>query len=468
MVGLSSTSKRSRLDPLGALWLLFAAPQTLMLLMGLVALSLGLGAVVPQASPAVVTDRRVWPAALTGLFGQWNGLARSLGLFDLYDAPWFHVLLALAGLCLFVRIVESAEVAWCATVRRRWSAAAFTFWGSGAPRARLPSTLSPDETLARMRALMLQRRFLWTDLPALPQPNAVACCRQLALWVEPVLYGALLVALAAGTVMGIWGWHGADWQPAPGETQEVGHDTAYAVRLDSFEMQFSEDGRLRDYDGQMTWLKGRTAVGQQRVGVGHPAALRGITVHQVGYVPAVRLCAWDGEGSPLSLQTAEQESSVPGEIEIVFPSAEAQPLVLLPSRDSFLALTFEPLSDADKPVLHLALFRGGAAVQQPLGALTESGSVTAEDLRVNVDLSYRPILRLDFMPAMGVAVAGAALAVLALLVAWTVPPRMVWIAVGSGHGSATLVQLLVPAGVRGRRWLQRLADEIRGELVDGA
>jgi hypothetical protein len=467
MAELSSTPKRSRFDPLGSLWLLFTAPQTLMVLMGLLALSLALGTMIPQAPAEVVSAPRAWPPMLVGLFGQWSGVARSLGLFDLYHAPWFHVLLALTGLCLFARLVESAELAWHATVRRRWSAADFAFWGPGARQARWSSRLSPDEALARIRALLLQRRFLWSDVPASTNPTAVTCRRQLVLWVQPVLYAALLAALGGLAVMGTWGWHDTDWQPAAGETKEVGHGTPYTVRLDSFAMQLDADGRLRGNGGQITWLRGATALAQEPVGVGRPAALRGIAVHQVGYVPAVRLRASDSEGNPLALQTAEEESSVPGEIEIVFPSPEAQPLVLLPSRDSFLALTFEPLSAAGKPVLHLALFRGGAAVQQPLGTLTESGWLTAENLRVDVDLTYRPILRTDFLPAMGLSVAGAALALAALLLAWIAPPRLVWIALGSGEASATLIRLLVPAGTRGTRWLRRLADEIRGELVDG-
>jgi hypothetical protein len=437
-----------------------------MVLIALLVLSLILATLIPQIPSQAVSDPQAWLAFQSGLFGQPNELIRGLGLFDIYHAPWFHVLLALMGLSLFVRLVESAELAWLATGRKRWQSGSFAFWGRNAPQVRLSSFASPASAQTRLRDFFTQRAYWWIDIPDMETPNAVIGRRAFVFWVRPVAFGALLVALLGLLIVGSWGWQNRDWHSAPGDSQEVGHGTPYSLRLDAFDLQLDQDGRLLDYSSNVTWLEGDAVVGQDTVGVGRPATLRGVAVRQVGYLPSLKVRAWDAEARPLVLQVAGEERAVPGEVEILFPSSEAQPLLLIPSHDLFLAFAFVPLCPEGRPLVQVSLLRNGGTEQQSLDALYESGSLTVEGVTVEVDLAYRAVLGVDFRPGMGIVVVSMALAVLALAVGWTVPPRLAWLAIGQGEEGATL-QVLVPAGVRGRRWLLRLGDQLREALADG-
>jgi hypothetical protein len=457
-------SRAFRFEPLSALWRFLALPQTLMVLMTLLALALILGSVIPQASPQVGSEPQALLVAQRGFLGQRDGLLRALGFFDLYHAFWFHLLLALVGLCLFVRLVESAEVAWRATIRKRWTASAFALWGHHAPRDEISAALPPDDVQSRVYDALAQHSYRWVDVPGLALPNTVVGRREYGLWAKPVAYGALLVGLIGLVILGTWGWQIEDQQFAPGESRSVGHGRVLAVRLDDFRLQEGQAGRSPGYRSEITWLDGEVVQGQAAVAAGQPASYRGVTVRQVGYVPTVKMRAWDDAGRLLALQTAGEEFGIPGELEVGFLEPEAQPLILVPSQDRFLVLKFQRDCEDGNPSLHVALVRNGGVDQQSLGTLRESGVLLTDGLRLELDLGYTPILRVDYRPATGLVVASMALAVVALTVGWLVPGRLAWIAVQPSKDGSTTVQILIPAGARGRRWLSRLADQL-GEAL---
>jgi len=462
------TTGTPHLEPLSVLWRIFVAPQTLLLLMGLIALALMAGTLIPQIPPQVVGEPQAWLAVQTGFFGQRPGLIRALGLFDLYHAFWFRLLLVLTGLTLFVWTVESADLAWRAMGRKHWTANTFALWGSHAFQVQLSSSLPPDDIQARLRDFLTRHGYRWADVLASPTPSLVASRRDIILWARPLTCGALLVALVGLTIVGNWGWQSEDWHPLPDQSRAVGHGSPYTVRLDAFDLLLGKDGRLRDYRSEITWLEGEAAIGQDVVSVGRPATLRGVAMRQVGYVPIVRMRGWDVAGRPLMLQVIGDELGIPGEVEVAFPSAEAQPHILIPSRNRFLVLTFEPLCAEGQPSLHLALLREDKVEWQPLGILYESGSVVFDDLRVDVDLAYGPIMRMDYHPAMGLVVGGMALAVIALAAGWIASPQLVWIAMGPAEEESSLVRILAPPGTKGSFWLPGLVSRLRKVLTDDA
>jgi hypothetical protein len=468
MTEKAPTSRATYLQSLSLLWRFFAAPQALLVLLGLVVFALVLSMVIPQIPPQALEDPQAWLAVQPGILGQRSDLFHALGLFDIHHAFWFHLLLALVGLTLFVWLVESADLAWRAMHRERWTPATFASWGRHAPQIRLSAPHEPQDSLAQLRDLLSQRGYWSVDVSEMSIPNLVAGRRELFFWAEPLVYGALLVVLVGLVIVGNWGWQSRDWQPAPGESWAVGHGTAYAVRLDAFELQQDKEGRLLGYHSDITWLEDGAKVSQDQLAVGRPAMLRGVAVRQVGYVPAVKIRGRDDAGHLLALQAGGEELSASGEVEITIPAPDAQQLLLIPAHDLFLALTFEPLCVGGKPALHVALLRESGAEQQPLAALYESGLVDVENLQFEVDLDYRPILRVDHRPAMGLVVGGLALAVIALAAGWLVPPRLLWIAVGPGEEGSTLIQILALPGARGSWWLPHLADHLREVLADEA
>jgi hypothetical protein len=439
-----------------------------MVLMGLLALALALSAFIPQIPPQARDDPQAWLAAQAGPFRQGNDFIRSLGLFDLYHSFWFRFLLVLTGLSLFVRAVESVELAWQATGRKPWTTGALRFWGQAPPQKGLSSFMSIEEVMARLDKFLSEQGYWWTRVTDQTDSHRVAGRRRGVFWARAMGYVALLLALVGLAISGDWGWQSEPWQPVAGELHAVGYGTPYTVRLDAFRMNLVEDQRLQDYHSEVTWLAGNRELQEDVAGVGRPARYQGATLRQVGYLPVVRMRGWDDEGQRLMLETEADVLSVAGEAEFRFSSADAQPLVLVSGHDLFLALSFEPLCAEGKPTLYIDRIGGGGAERQRLGVLYESGSVSVDGLQLEVDLAFAPILRADSHPGVGLVVTGMALVVVALLVSWIVPPGLTWIAVGPGAENPTRIQFLELPGAGTSRALLNLSSRLREVLGDDA
>lgn len=462
----NSHPKPAHLEPMGFLWRFFAAPPTLLGLVALVALALVFGAVIPQI-PTQTKDLQAWLAEHLSVFGQTAGLIAAFGLFDVFHAYWFYLLFALTGLSLFVRTVDSADLAWYAARREGWTAAAFAHWGRHAPRIGLPSSLPLQNTETQLRDVLARYGYRSTRVPGLPSPNLVAGRRWLALWSEPLLFGALLAALVGLAISGMWGWQNADWWPALGESQPVGRGTPYTIRLDGFQMQQDNQGRLRGYESAITWLQDGDKVAQRVISPGHSTMLRGVAVRQVGYSPVVKIRGRDSSGHSLVFQVGEEKANASGEAEVTFLSPTVQQLVLIYGHDAALALAFEPLSKEGKPALYVTMLDQAGARQQQLVVLHRSGPVAVDGLQLEVDLEYRPFLRVDYRPAMPVVMMALMLAVVGLAIRWLVPPQLLWIVLQDGPGNSTMVHLLPLPCARGSRWPRQLASGLREVLHFG-
>ena len=463
----SPNTATSRLEPLSVLWHILIAPQTLLVLMGLIALALALGTLIPQVPQQLSGDPRSWLAVQPDIPSYGNSLVRTLGLFDVYQTFWFRLLLVLTGLVLFVWAVESADLAKRATRRNNWTIGSLAHWAKHAAQIRLSSSLPPQDTQARIRDYLVLHGYAWADMTPLPNPSLIAGRRKAALWARPLAYGVLVLALVGLVIMSTWGWQNEDWQPIPGDSRAVGHGSPYAVRLDAFHLQLGNNGQLCDCRSEITWLEGDSVVRRDTASIGESATLQGIAVRQVGYVPIARVRAWDATGRPLAIQAAGEETDSHGKLEILFPSAQSQPHIFVPSHDLFLTLAFEPRSTTGKPGLHLVLLQAGGTGRQPLGVLHESGLVRFDDVSLDFDLAYGPVLRVDYRPAMGLVVISLAIAVVALATGWVASPELLWIAVKPDGEDTGIVQILALPGTGSSLRLSRLASHLREVLTNG-
>ena len=462
------TESVSRFEPLSALWRVLAAPQTLLIVLGLLTLALVAGTLIPQMPATFTGDPQAWLAMQTGVWGQASGVLHFLGVFDLYNSLWFRALLVLIGLCLFVRTVDSAELAWRVTRRERWTRARLLAWGTHAPRSQLLLPLSLDDTMERLRTLLSERGYWLSIVPDLAVPSVVAARRGFMFWARPLAYGSLLAALVCVAVAGAWGWQGELWQPRQGEVLAVEHGTPYSVRLDRFSFVQGKGEGAPEYSSRVTWLEGEATLEQGSVDSGRTSKHAGITLRQVGYVPIVRMRGWDRDDRPVMLEIEGDVLSMTGEAEIRFASSEDQPLVLIPNEDLFLMLSFEPGCDGEGPALHVNRIREGGGDRDLLGTLHDSGSVSVDGLRFEVDLAYVPILRLEHYPAVGLALICGGLFILAFIANWLVPPRLLWLAMAQENGQGSLVRLLALPRAGAQRWLSRLATLLQEGQHDDA
>jgi hypothetical protein len=456
-----------RPEPLSILWRVFAAPQTLMVLLGLIALSLALSTLIPQIPPEARQDPQRWLSTQTGLLGQSNGVAAALGLFDVLHSFWFRLLLVLAGLALLVWIVESAEVAWRATGAGQWTPGALASWAGNAPSSRASSSLPPEGVMARLRNLLPQHGYRLAGVPEFSDTDLVAGRRGLLLWVRSAFYTALLMALVGLVIVETWGWQSQDWQPAPGQSRLVGHDSPFALRLEEFGLPSGDGGPPCDYQSRLSLLEDTTVLQEVAVTAGQPASFQGIAVHQVGYVPAVQIRGQDAAGRPLLLQEAGENSGVPGQVEIVFPAPEAQPLLFVASHDLYVALRFTTRAEDAQPELRVELLGSDGTGRRTLQVLRESGAVEFDGSQLEVDLTFRPILRVDYRPGSRLVILGMVLAAVTGLVLWILPPRLLWFRVEPQTGDTTSVRIVAPFGAGYRHRLPRLVQQVRA-LTDDA
>lgn len=461
------TFKTRRLEPLSMLWRALAAPQTLMGLLGCLAIALALGAAIPQIPTEARSNPQAWVESQFGLYGPAGGLVSALGLFDIFGSFWFRLLLVCCGLALLVRAVESAELAWRVNGSKGPAAVAFGSWFDHAVALDVRSSLPVAEAQSRAGDSLGRQGVRWAPVPDQAVATLVASRRGPVLWARPVAYCALLLALGGLVVLQTRGWQNADWLPDSGESQAVGHGSPYTLRLDAFDLDRDRAGRLRGYQSQITWLEGDQAIGQVRAGAGQPATRQGITIRQVGFVPQLRVRGWDKAGRPLALQTEAEDVGIPAEVEISFATPQAQPLLFLPRQDLFFVFSFEALCTQGQPALHVDLLRDGGAERQRLQTLHDSGPVPFDGLTLDVTMAYRPILRVDHRPGTALVLAGMVLALLALGVYWLGQPRLARIAVTPGVTGPTLVQVVVQAAMGGRRWASHLAEALREALADG-
>lgn len=455
----SITPTTSRPEPLSLVWRFFAAPPTLLILVALLAAVLIVSHLVPH-SPSEIDDPRAWLAAQPGVLGNSVSL-QAVGLFDLAHALWFRLLLALIGLCLFVWAVESAEIAWRAG-RGRWTPAALALWGRHPLQFRLSSGRSPDEALAGLRAFLERQRYRWSEVAASPGRSAVAGRHMLGWWAQPILFAALILSLVGLGTAATWGWQGTEWRPAPGERRPVGYGTNVSVELAAF------DNAAGEYESQVTWLEDDRAVRQDRVALDRPATWNGLVVRQVGTVPAVTVRGTDQAGQPLLFQLADEVATPAQALTIDLQSSGVQRLVLLPNQDLYLLFSIEPDDglDGGSPAVRVVQL-GGESEQETLGVLREDGTLRVQDLDVQLELSLRPVLRVDHRPGMALVVGGLALAVLALGVAWLTSPALLWLSIAPGAGGSTLVEIASLGGMGHWPWFSRLAGQLREALADG-
>jgi len=469
----SPISKAAQIEPLSLLWRILAAPQTLMLLLGLLAVVLALSTLVPQIPTQALGNPDAWLATQSGLFAGGNGLLRALGLFDLYDAFWFRLLLALIVVTLAVWTGESADLAWHATGNSGFKPGDLALWGRSAPRVRFVSPLPPEETQADLGEALSRHGYRWQSLRGTIALNLVAGRRAFALWARPAACAATLLALAGAMVAAASGWQSEEWKPVAGESLAVGHGSSAAVRLDRLGLPLDVDGRTGQVRSTVSWLEagreGSTAVGEDTVEPGQPARRRGVALRLLGYVPAVSLRGVDAAGRSLAFQAQDGvgQLGASGETQVIFSSPEDRPLLYVSDQDLFLALAYDSAAAAG-PVVHLDLVRGSGEGRRRIGSIRQSGSIAVDGLRIDAELSYRPVLRLDHRPGLGLGLAAAALALLSLIAGQIAAPQLAWIAVGPGEEGSSLVQILPLPHAGAEGWAGQLAEQLRGELNDGA
>jgi hypothetical protein len=434
-----------------------------MLLLALIILALVLAHIIPQIPAQATTDPQAWLATQTTYPEPVNRAIHALRLYDIYHAIWFHFLLALTGLVLFVWLFDSAELAWRASQRPDWQQDDVVLFGPPAlqGRVRLPAT--HHEIQDRLQHWISQNRYRSTPVDTSAGMSWVLDRRARFLWLRPLALAALLIALAGLVVLGTWGWQNEDWMPAPGEKRSVGHGKPLTIQLGSFQPPPFDPG-LQHYQSHITWTRDDGSSQPGTAGFGRPTKLDGIAVRQIAYAPIAQLNVIDAQGRPLPLQANGSELSTLDTVEIVLRSPDDRPLVYVPTLDLFLSLRFEPQCEPRGPTLYVDQVEGSGSGATTVGSIQGRGTLDSDDFQLEMNLTYRPILRVDSRPGMVIVVGGLAVTLLSLTIGWLAEPQLFWLVLEPGKEGTTSIRFLIPPALRGNRWLTGLISHLHAEL----
>lgn len=434
-------TRSGRPDPLSVVWHVLAAPETLLAALGLLVLTLAAAGFVPQVPLSARSSPLQWLAAQPDLAG--SAWIRGLHLYAISQSLWLRLLLGFLGAILLVRLARSVEIAFWAGAHKpwtlprlhAWSRRTLGEWKSGAPAG---------EAVGEARQRLAGHGLRWFPAAMDGVTAEVASRRAWALWITPLVYGGLLVALAGAQLLMAWGWQSEPWQPNPGESRAVGAEGTTTVRLESFALERDDSGRVTAATSEIAW-SGVRERGRSWLAPGQPARLRGLAVRQIGYVPLLSIRGWDEEGRPLLLQE-ETGSGLPTDLRVEFPSPEARPVLFLEEKDQLLVLSFEPGGRTGRPALRLTRSAVAGAEQAPAGTLYESGTVGLDGVRLQVEMAFRPILQADSLPGVGLVVGGSTLALIALAFVWLVRPALLWVSAAPDPAGTIFVRLFGVAG----------------------
>ncbi|MGD9099182.1 MAG: cytochrome c biogenesis protein ResB [Anaerolineae bacterium] len=250
---------------------------------GVILLTALLGAIVsgtlfPQAPQAGAST--AWWEAVRDRYGFLYTPLRALGLFDVFDAPWFWGLMGLLALstlaCFLNRLRPLARL----VLRPRIHLPEARF-EQGALRARLtfPTPQAAESALrARLRGYRLQVErdddglYLRADR------------LRLSRWGTLLTHASLVLLLLGAAWGNLWGWRAPALAVGSDQVTEVGHGTGVGLRCEGLEITRYDDGTPRDYRADVTFVgTGGKQSAQGTLRVNHPIKRAGVSYYLQGY-----------------------------------------------------------------------------------------------------------------------------------------------------------------------------------------
>jgi hypothetical protein len=140
----------------------------------------------------------------------------------------------------------------------------------------------------------------------------------------------------------------------------------------------------------------------------------------------------------------------------------------LPQQDLFLEFVFDASCEDSRSAVDVYLVRGDASDGWMVSSLYQSGTFFFQGLRLEVHLSYRPILRIAKGFGLAWSLGGLCLALVSLALGWLMPARLVWLGVASAQSDTATIRALPLPGVGEARSRAALAATLRDEFAQDA
>ncbi len=400
--------------------------STRLVLLGLLALSLVLGSLLPQLPVADAVDSATtnrWLSTTTARFGTWGTPLRAVGLLDIGHAFWFRLLLALLAFHLLLSAVEAAQTAWAARSKRRHP----PLPPSDAPHeasASLPPPLREAVDAVRSQLAASGLRVLGEQQEEETPTGAFLYADRARIGVlGPLLgnVGALLLLLGL-FIDSAWGWQTGDLLLAPGQEIALGHDTGLRLRL--------EEAASTADSGQIVFLDGSGQAITRSLGFAHPARSGGIGVHQKGEGPALMvIIGGDETGQPISLPPLTGEGRAGDTVSLIFDQPQAERHITVPDFNLALRIVAQPSPTKHKPDQIIFVVQGyqrGRSQPTFTSHVREDSMLMQGGARIILKPERYAVLQVTHAPGLVLLLAGGLLMLLGVTVPLMWPALQVW------------------------------------------
>jgi cytochrome c biogenesis protein len=267
----------------------------------------------------------------------------AIGLFDVFNALWFRILLVVLACSVTMCTLNRLEPVW-RTLRAPVIRRSDRYYETARARRVLPA-LPPERirsTLARSRYRLHERQE--DALYLLGDRNAWARAGTLA------SHTALLLLITGGAVGTLFGFkedlaipNGASLPVYP-----VGSTSNITVRNEGFVAQFRPDGSPADYYSDLVLVQNGVPVARQRVRVNEPLRFAGLAFHQSSF----------GPGADVEVRDATTGGVVFSQIVTFFDAVDGVPVARqsLSTKDDLFVM----LPPRATPFLAAQVFKGDA------------------------------------------------------------------------------------------------------------
>ena len=296
-------------DPLLPVWRLLTSVRFALGLIGFVAFAGLLSVLIPQI-PAAMRDSpaavRVWVELQKDNFGPLTEAMHRLGLFSVYEAPWFLATLGLLALSICVYAADRFLATWRNVVSPP-ERVPDSFFERAANRVSFTLPVAREAVVPRLEAVLRRRRF---QVRRFQEGGATYLFADRFAWAQLgtfVSHLALVVLLAGGLISSVGGFTTALFiaEGTASPVFAVSHPNQMQVEVVDAVGEFDQEGTPLDYRTELVIYQGGEEVARGVATVNSPLSYGGYRFHQAGYF---------AEGAALRVRDVESGNSVYREV----------------------------------------------------------------------------------------------------------------------------------------------------------
>jgi cytochrome c biogenesis protein len=368
----------------------------------LVAVILGalVGTLFPQLTPDTAADPAAsarWLTAAQEKYGFLFGLYRALGLFNVYHAPWFLVLVVALVLNTVVCTIDRLRVLWRAVTAGPRIEQAETFYERMPNRISLAIASMEQGEKAFRRALARRRYRVVVERQG--EVTYLFAERNRLAKLATLVTHTSLVLLVLGSLWSGWGgWRERAVPLGPGQVYDVGHGQSFAVRSDGLEIERYPSGQPSDYRAHLTVLEKGTEVIRKTVRV------------------------TDAEGQPVPLQAEAGQEGTSGEVTLNFSGEGDGQEIVVASLDLMMRLVFY----YQGPSLFVQATRSGEAKPFGAGSVRGGDSLKIGDVTFEFALDRYIVLQVVHDPGFKLVILAGFLVMGGLIFSFDFPHKRLW------------------------------------------